>query len=157
MAQQRTVQAAAQRTMEAPAETVYRCIADMREHHPKFLPDAFGGFKVESGGVGAGTVVHFDVTAGGRTRAYRMQIDEPEPGRVLTETDTGSSLVTTFTVTPDGERCGVRIVTTWQGAGGVGGIFERLFAPKVLRGIYVDELDRLDAYARQQVGPAASS
>lgn len=140
-----------------PADTVYGYLADLRQHHPHFLPPAFSDFTVESGGVGAGTVVRFTITAGGRQRGYRMEVAEPEPGRVITESDTGSSLVTTFTVTPDGERCGVRIVTTWQGAGGVGGIFERLFAPKVLRGIYVDELDRLDAYARQQVGPAASS
>jgi hypothetical protein len=38
--------------------------------------------------------------------------------------------------------------TRWQGAGGVGGVFERLFAPRVLRGIYSDELGRLDRYAR---------
>jgi hypothetical protein len=42
----------------------------------------------------------------------------------------------------------VRVETRWQGAGGVGGVFERLFAPRVLRGIYVDELERLDRYAQ---------
>jgi hypothetical protein len=107
--------------------------------------------------VGAGTVVRFTITAGGRRRGYRTEVAEPEPGRVITESDTGSSLVTTFAVTPDGPQSRVRIVTTWQGAGGVGGFFERLFAPKVLRGIYADELDRLDGYARQQAGSAASS
>ena len=40
----------------APAEVVYGYLADMREHHPRFLPPAFEDFKVESGGVGAGTV-----------------------------------------------------------------------------------------------------
>jgi len=42
----------------------------------------------------------------------------------------------------------VAISTAWEGAGGIGGFFERLFAPRVMRGIYADELDRLDAYAR---------
>jgi hypothetical protein len=42
----------------------------------------------------------------------------------------------------------VRISTTWEGSSGVGGFFERLFAPRVMRGIYADELERLDAYAR---------
>ena len=42
----------------------------------------------------------------------------------------------------------VRISTTWEGAGGIGGFFEGLFAPRVMRGIYTDELKRLDAYAR---------
>jgi len=32
----------------------------------------------------------------------------------------------------------------------MGGFFERLFAPRVLRGFYADELARLDAYAREQ-------
>jgi hypothetical protein len=98
--------------------------------------------------MGAGTVHSFRLAAGGRTRAYRMRVDEPEPGRVLTESDQLSSAVTTFTVTPEGPGCRVRIETRWQGAGGVGGFFERLFAPRVLRRIYVDELERLDRYAR---------
>src|SRR5215470_10736311 len=38
--------------VDAPAETVYGYIADMREHHPHFLPPAFSDFQVESGGVG---------------------------------------------------------------------------------------------------------
>lgn len=142
------VHASAQRAIGAPAATVYGCLADMRDHHPKVLPPAFADFAVESGGVGAGTVVRFRVTAGGRSRQYRMEVAEPEPGRVLTETDTNSSLVTTFTVDPVHEGCRVRIDTEWKGASGVGGFFERLFAPKALERIYADELSRLDTYAR---------
>lgn len=138
--------------MGAPAPVVYGYIADMRQHHPHFLPPAFTGFQVESGGVGAGTITKFNVTAGGRTRHYRMQVGEPEPGRVLTESDTGSSLVNTFTVSPQGEDCRVQISTTWQGAGGIGGVFERLFAPRAVRALYQDELTRLDAYARDHAG-----
>lgn len=138
----------AERLVGAPAEHTYRCIADYRTHHPRFLPPAFSDFQVEQGGVGAGTVHRFQLNAGGRTRTYRMRVEEPQPGRVLTESDTGSSLVTTWTVTPEGQRCRVRLDTRWQGAGGVGGVFERLFAPRVLRRIYEDELERLDRYAR---------
>jgi uncharacterized protein YndB with AHSA1/START domain len=144
-----TIRVAAERTIDAPAATVYHCIADMREHHPHFLPLAFSDFQVESGGVGEGTITRFAVTAGGRTRQYRMRVAEPEPGRVLTESDTTSSMVTTSTVTPQGSKSLVQIATTWDGAGGIGGVFERLFAPRVMRGIYADELERLDAYARQ--------
>jgi hypothetical protein len=75
----------AEGTIEAPADTVYRYIADMREHHPRFLPPAFSDFRVESGGVGAGTILRYKLTAGGRTREYRTKIAEPEPGRVLTQ------------------------------------------------------------------------
>jgi Polyketide cyclase / dehydrase and lipid transport len=152
-----TVHVDAERSVAGRAPEVYRYIADMRTHHPRFLPPAFTDFQVESGGVGTGTVTRFKVTAGGRTREYRMQVSEPEPGKVLTEADSGSSLVTRFTVTPEGEHCRVRISTSWEGAGGVGGFFERRFAPRALRGIYSDELDRLDAYARERQRPGTGA
>jgi uncharacterized protein YndB with AHSA1/START domain len=138
----------AEATVDAPADMVYRCIADMHDH-PRFLPPAFSDFQVESGGVGAGTITRFTITAGGRTREYRMQIAEPEPGRVLTESDTNSTAVTTFTISPRGGASLVRISTAWDGAGGVRGFLERMFAPRVLRSIYADELKRLDAFARE--------
>ncbi|MGH7921057.1 MAG: hypothetical protein ACREQM_14105 [Candidatus Dormibacteraceae bacterium] len=94
------LEASAERVVVASAATVYGYIADMREHHPRFLPPAFSEFEVESGGVGAGTVIRFKLTAGGLTRDYRSAVAEPEPGRVLTESDTKSSAVTTFTVSP---------------------------------------------------------
>lgn len=147
-----TIRVSAQRRIEAPAEAVYGVIADQSEH-AHFLPEQFEDFRVETGGVGAGTVTTFKVNAGRRVRAYRMEISEPEPGRVLRESDTGSSLQTTFTVEPEGaSACRVQIETTWQGAGGVGGFFERTFAPRVMQGIYADELERLNAYARERAG-----
>jgi Polyketide cyclase / dehydrase and lipid transport len=152
-----TIRVCAERMVDACAGTVYGYLADMREHHPRFLPSAFSEFEVESGGVGQGTITRFTLTAGGRTRNYRMVVAEPEPGRVLTESDTNSSLVTTFTVTPHGAVSRVRISTTWQGAGGIGGVFEWLFAPRVLRGIYAEELERLNAYARQRAASGSSS
>jgi uncharacterized membrane protein len=140
----------AERAIDAPADAVYRYVADMRDHHPHFLPPAFSDFHVESGGVGAGTVTRFKVTAGGRTREYRMRVDEPEPGRILTESDTGSSLVTTTTVSPRDGASLVQISTAWDGAGGIGGVFERMFAPRVMQAIYADGLERLNVYARGQ-------
>jgi len=140
-----TVHAAAEHHIDAPAATVYGVLADFNGQHPNVLPAAFSDFTVESGGVGAGTVVRYTFTAGGRSRRYRMQVAEPEPGRVLTESDTESSLVTTFTVEPDGAGCRVRIETSWEGGGGVGGFFERRFAPKALRRIYAEELAKLQA------------
>lgn len=145
------IHVSAEGLVEAPPEDVYSYLADMREHHPRFLPPAFSDFKVESGGVGAGTIFSFCLNAGGRSREYRMQVAEPEPGRVMTESDTNSSLVTTFTVEAQGAGGSrVRIESGWQGASGVGGFFERLFAPRLLRRLYADELQRLDAYARQR-------
>jgi len=106
------------------------------------------------GGVGAGTLHRFKIDAGRRVREYVMRVDEPEPGRVLRETDQNSSLVTSFTVTPDGDCCRVTINTRWNGAGGIGGFFERTFAPKVMSKMYADELARLDVYAREQLAAA---
>jgi len=149
-----TIHVSADRAIDAPAGTVYGYLADMREHHPHFLPPAFSDFRVESGGVGEGTVTRFKLTTGRRTREYRMRVAEPEPGRVLTESDTNSSLVTTFTVTPEGDGSRVQIATTWEGAGGIGGFFERTFAPRVLQRLYADELGRLNTYAREHAGQA---
>ena len=59
--------------------------------------------------------------------------------------------VTTFTVVPPREGCQVRIETQWQGASGVGGLFERLFAPRVLRKVFADEMERLEQYASGEV------
>ena len=152
-----TIRVEADGVVDAPADVVYGYLADMREHHPRVLPPAFSNFTVESGGIGAGTVTRFTVTAGGRSREYHMTVGEPEPGRVLTETDANSSLVTTFTVSPDGERSRVAVVTTWNGAGGVGGFFERTFAPRAMRGLYLETLERLNAYARAEPGPLSRS
>jgi len=142
----------AERAVDAPAETVYGYLANLQEHR-RFLPPAFSDFEVEAGGVGAGSVVRFTVSAGGRERAYRMTVAEPEPGRVITESDSNSTLVTTFTVTPQGPTSRVRILTSWDGARGVGGFFERLFAPRAMQKIYLDELARLNAYALERAAP----
>jgi hypothetical protein len=141
-----------------PPADVYRYIADMSNHHPHFLPPAFSKFQVESGGLGAGTVSTFRLTAGGRTRDFRMTATEPEPGRRLVETDANSSSVTTFIVDPAaGGTSKVTIGTEWQGARGIGGFFERIFAPRVMRSIYADELRRLDVYAREQAASPGGS
>jgi predicted thioesterase len=102
----------AERALDAPADLVYRLIADFERHHPRFLPPTFWQFSVEQGGgVGAGTVHSFRLTIGGRARPFRMRLGEPEPGRVLTELDERSSTVTTWVVTPRPTRiagCGWR-------------------------------------------------
>ena len=143
------VVASAERDIDAPADEVYSYLADMHQHQ-QFLPPAFSDFQVEQGGVGAGTITRFKITAGGRTRSYHMQVSEPVPGRTLVETDTDSSLVTTFTVTPRDGKSLVNITTSWDGAQGIGGFFERTFAPRAVRRLYLDELDRLNTYAAQR-------
>ena len=145
------IRVTAEAAIAAPPEQVYSYIADFREHHHRFLPPAFSDYHVEQGGIGAGTIISFKVTARGRSRAYRSLVAEPIPGRVLTESDTLSGSVTTFTVTPAGAGSRVRIETVWQ-ARGVTGLVERLAAPRFLKKLYADELARLDRYARDRAG-----
>lgn len=137
----------------APADRVYGYIADMKHHHQHFLPPSFGAIRVEEGGYGAGTVYRVDITFAGRVRELHMRVDEPTPGRVMTESDLESPMVTTWTITPAGVAgCRVRLETVWPNAGGLQGLIERLFAPGVMRKTYRDELARLDRYAREQAG-----
>lgn len=142
-----------ERPIGAPAEQVYGYLADYREHHPRILPAAFSEFRVEGGGVGAGTVFSMNLTAGGRTRAARAVVAEPEPGRVLTETITSAGMVTTFTVLPEGDGSRVRIDTVWQSRG-LRGVVERLLVPRLLTPIYTEELALLDRYARERAEDA---
>jgi hypothetical protein len=137
----------AERVMEAPPDVVYRCIADYQRHHrPEgFLPPVFTSMQVERGGVGAGTVIRFTSRIGRMSRAMRQEVSEPEPGRVLVEAGGGTS--TTFTVQPDGPGSRVRIESVLD-ARGVSGFFTRWFAPGLLRPVYIDELQRLEQYAR---------
>jgi hypothetical protein len=144
------IQVTAEGPVNAPPDVVYNCLRDYKSHHPHFLPPAFTNFALEEGGIGAGTKFRVDITAAGRSRQYHMRVDEPEPGRVMTESDTNSSMVTRFTVIPVDSRSRVRMDTTWEGAGGIGGFFERLFAPRFLRKVMQEEIALLDKHAAAQ-------
>ena len=134
--------------VRGPATQVYRLIADFDRHHPRFLPPALTGFRVEEAAWTRGTVHSFRMNAGGRGPRFHMRVEEPDPGRVLTESDQGPSMVTTWIVDPGGPGCRVRGGDPLAGCEWVGELFERLFAPWVLRRLYADELERLDRYVR---------
>lgn len=138
----------AARTIAALPPAVYQVFANYKDHHPKVLPPAFSDFKVEEGGIGAGTRFSYLLTAGRRRRAYTMRVTEPDPGHILKESDERSSLTTTFTVIPEGGGSRVVIETRWQNSPGFGGLMERLFAPRVLHQLYVEELARVDRYVQ---------
>jgi uncharacterized protein YndB with AHSA1/START domain len=143
-----------ERTIPASPETVYAVLADYREKRPLILTPNFLDYKVESGGQGSGTIVSYRLRAANRERAYRMRVDEVVKGQELMERDRNSSLVTTWTVSPkdDGRQTHVQVTTQWEGGSGVGGFFERTFAPLGLHRIYdqmLDMLESLVAPARQ--------
>ena len=90
-----------------------------------------------------------------RVRDQLVVVTEPTADS-LVESDANSSMVTTWTVLPaDAGVSTVRVRTPWNGAGGIGGFFERTFAPRVMRRMYAEELAKLDAYAREQAATAA--
>ncbi|GCE19937.1 hypothetical protein [Dictyobacter kobayashii] len=64
---------------------------------------------------------------------------------MLTERDSNSSLVTTWVLSPlmGGNKTRVSVASEWEGGTGVGGFFERTFAPLGLRRIYGSMLDSL--------------
>jgi hypothetical protein len=145
---------AAERLMDAPADVIYHCIADYRDHHRPggFLPTAFSDFEILRGGVGSGTEYRITVALGGRRRAMSASVIETVPGRELVET--GPGVQTTFTVEPVDRGALVRFDTVMD-ENGLAGVMNRLFAKRLLLPVYQDELRRLEEYA-QAHGPTSS-
>lgn len=143
------IRATASATIDARPQTVYAILADYNEGHPRILPNRyFSNFAVESGGIGAGTIIRFDMRLFGAPRTMRAEIAEPAPGRVLIETDLDTGAVTSFTVESagGGNRSVVTIETTWTPTG-VRGWLERVLAPAMLNRVYSEELKRLNHLA----------
>ena len=138
--------------VHAPAERVYGIIADYQNGHQRILPrPPFVGLKVEQGGVGAGTVVNFQMKIMGQTRSFRSTISEPEPGKVLVETDPVAGTVTTFTVEPreGGQAALVTIETDTPVRAGLAGRIEGWMAARLLKPVYEKELKLLEAIAHE--------
>ncbi len=135
--------------IDAPAATTYGVLADYRVGHPSILPPTFRNLVVESGGVGAGTRIRFEMKMAWKTRKLRAVIAEPDPGRVLVETDLDSGAVTTFTVTPiDSRSCQVLINTEWT-VGRLKAVIERPLARRLVEPLYREELKNLQRVAAQ--------
>ncbi|GAA4955286.1 SRPBCC family protein [Yinghuangia aomiensis] len=139
------VNADASREVAGEPDAVFAALSDYAGTRPKLLTEHFSGYEVREGGQGAGTVVHWNLQAT-KKRSRECLLDVAQPAeRTLVETDRNSSMVTTWTVVPAGTGGSrVNIHTTWQGAGGIGGFFEKTFAPSGLRKIYDGVLARID-------------
>jgi hypothetical protein len=144
-----TLKAESDRVIGAAPSRVYAILADYRHSHPRILPkDFFKSVEVVEGGQGAGTILRVRGRLLGLTRELRMRVAEPEPGRVLTETDLKSGLVTIFTVESRGAAaCKVSISSIWEARTGLLGFLERLLIPRVMRRVYQDELALLETIA----------
>lgn len=134
--------ARSERVIDARPAEVFKTLADYQTKRPRMLPPNYLNYTVERGGQGGGTVISYRFQAAGRERPYEMQVEETIKGQVLTERDKGSSLVTRWSVLPieGGQKSKVDVESDWTGGSGIGGFFERTFAPMGLRRIYQDAL-----------------
>ena len=143
--------ATGERVVDAAVERVRAALADYAYVRPKILTEKYSGYALHQGGRGGGTVASWTFHATSkRTRDCLVDVTEPAPGR-LVETDRNSSLVTTITAEAvDGEpdRTRVAISTVWQGASGVGGFFERRFAPGGLARDHEQLIGKLEDHLR---------
>ena len=143
----------ASRIVQAPAQQVYDLLADYHEGHPRILPrPPFISLTVEQGGKGEGTVLNVEMKVLGRVQTYHATVTEPEPGRVLVEHYADDS-VTSFTVEPhdDGRKTSVTIATDLQIREGALGTLQARLATRLLRSLYLKELDQLNAAVSQSV------
>jgi hypothetical protein len=136
--------------VSASAADAYRMIADYRVGHARIIPPRYiRHLRVEEGGYGAGTVISYDLIAFGKTNHARARVTEPEPGRVLVETDLEKGAVTSFIVDPIGAaKSRVTIRTDMPTRSGLLGVIERAMIRRFLSRVYVAELALLDAELR---------
>lgn len=126
----------------ADPQRTLAAITDYTEVRPKILSAHYRDYKVVEGGQGDGTVAEWTLQATEkRVRNIRAQVSVAD--LVVTEKDANSTLVNTWTVIPSGSGSTVQLETTWQGAGGISGIFEGIFAPLGLRKIQAEVLANL--------------
>ena len=136
--------------IDAPPTDVYAVLADYRSGHPQIVPPKyFRNLEVEEGGVGAGTRLKAELHLFGSKRVFRQLVSEPEPGRVLRETNDDGAAVTTFTVDPaaGGRSTHLTIATefTLQSSGLRAAIESRMIS-LIFPRIYRAELETIRDY-----------
>lgn len=128
--------------VNAEPAKVLSAIADYEGVRPKILSPHYSQYKVLEGGQGRGTVAAWKLQATkSRSRDVRAEVDLA--GHTVIEKDANSSLMTNWTVAPAGPGSSVTVKTTWTGAGGIKGFFEKTFAPLGLRKIQDEVLENL--------------
>ena len=128
--------------INAEPDAVLAAVADYQTVRPKILSSHYRDYQVLEGGQGAGTVVTWKLQATEkRVRDVKATVDVA--GHAVIEKDANSTMVTNYTVAPPGPGASVTVKTSWQGAGGVKGFFEKTFAPLGLRKIQAEVLANL--------------
>lgn len=124
--------------IEAPVEAVSAAIADYAQVRPRIQPEQFSAYRLIEGGQGDGTVAAWNLQATkkrSRDVKANVTVDDAAAHWSLVEKDENSSMATTYTVRETTGGALVEMTTSWDGAGGVGGFFERTFAPAGLKRI----------------------
>lgn len=124
-----------------PAATL-AAVADYQSVRPKILSPQYSEYQVLQGGQGQGTVVKWKLQAT-KSRSRDVQATVDVAGHSVIEKDANSSMVTTWTVAPAGPGSSVTVRTSWTGAGGIKGFFEKTFAPLGLKRIQGEVLANL--------------
>ncbi|MDY6871372.1 MAG: SRPBCC family protein [Actinomycetota bacterium] len=128
--------------VNAEPAAVLAAVADYRTVRPKILSEHYRDYRVVEGGQGAGTVATWKLQATkSRVREVRATVDVV--GHTVIEKDSNSTLVSNYTVAPAGPGSSVTVKTSWTGAGGVKGFFEKIFAPLGLKKIQAQLLENL--------------
>ncbi|WP_448222327.1 SRPBCC family protein [Gordonia iterans] len=121
----------------AAPEVVLAALADYETVRPAILPANYRDFVYGDDGT-----VHWILQATEK-RSRDVLADVTVTADSVTETDRNSSMVTVYRVGPSERGSRVEVTTSWQGAGGIGGFFEKTFAPKGLGRIQAELLGNL--------------
>ncbi|AKK29809.1 SRPBCC family protein [Mycobacterium sp. EPa45] len=136
------VSAASSILIDAEPAAVLNAIADYQNVRPTILSPQYSEYQVLQGGQGQGTVAKWKLQAT-KSRVREVQAVVDVAGHTVIEKDANSSMVINWTVAPAGPGSSVTLKTTWNGAGGIGGFFEKTFAPLGLRRIQDEVLGNL--------------
>ncbi|MBY6687618.1 SRPBCC family protein [Rhodococcus sp. BP-149] len=136
------VSASSSLTISAAPDKVLAALSDYETVRPRILPEQYRDFAVVEGGQGDGTVARWVLQATEK-RSRSVLATVSVSGATVTEKDANSSMVTTYLVAPSGSGSSVTTTTEWTGAGGVGGFFEKTFAPLGLKKIQAQLLQNL--------------
>jgi Polyketide cyclase / dehydrase and lipid transport len=136
------VSAASTILINVEPEAALAAVADYQEVRPKILSPQYREYQVLQGGQGAGTVARWKLQAT-KSRVRDVQVNVDVAGHTVIEKDANSSMVINWTVAPAGPGSSVTVKTTWTGAGGVKGFFEKTFAPLGLKRIQSEVLTNL--------------
>ncbi len=107
----------------------------------------FLSLQVEEAGVGVGTIIKFSMRILRRRQDFRYLITEPQPGRLLVETNIHSEMATSFQLAPadNSSLTRVTISTELRGRNWI----EALLARPMLEKIYRQELAQLARLAEK--------